>query len=257
MIELADSHAHIYSDQFDADREDVIARAIEGGVSRIYMPNVDHESIDSMLEVASRHAGVCIPMMGLHPCSVKRGFERELYEVEDYLSKGGFCAVGEIGTDLYWDKTLFEEQQEAFRIQCGFAVRHKLPVVIHCRESIDETIDLVKEFEGKGLFGVFHCFTGTLDQAKTIIGMGFKLGLGGVATFKKGGLEPVIQEISLEHVLLETDCPYLAPTPYRGKRNEPIYVRLVGEKIATDLKKDLMEVAEITTRNTKSLFTPQ
>ncbi len=254
MIAFADSHAHIYSEQFDIDRADAISRAVEQGLTRIYMPNVDHESIDAMLEVAHKNPGLCIPMMGLHPCSVKRGFERDLYEVESYLEKGGFCAVGEIGTDLYWDKTLFEEQKEAFRVQCNLAVKHQLPVAIHCRESIDETIVLVKEFEGKGLTGVFHCFTGSIAQAKIITDLGFKLGLGGVATFKNGGLGPVIQGIDPMHFLLETDSPYLAPTPHRGKRNEPMYLRLIGEKIASELKKELAEVAEITTRNANALF---
>ncbi len=254
MIRLVDSHAHIYLDDFREDLNEVIDRAKEAGVERIYMPNIDHTSIEDMLRLADDFPGYCLPMMGLHPCSVEKNFEKELYEVEDYLSKGGFCAVGEMGTDLYWDKTYFEQQKEAFKIQCDLAWKFKLPIVIHCRESIDETIELVRPFTEKGLTGVFHCFTGTLEQAKQIISLGFKLGLGGVATFKKGGMEPVIRGIGLENLLLETDSPYLAPTPNRGKRNEPSYVGLVAAKIARELGKDQEEIGEITSSNSITLF---
>ena len=253
-MRLIDSHAHIYSDAFDEDREEVLGRSIEAGLEKIFMPNVDHESIDRMLEVADKHPNFCVPMMGLHPCSVKKGFEKSLYEVETWLDKGGFCAVGEIGTDLYWDKTLFEEQKEAFKIQCDLALKHQLPVAIHCRESIDETIELVRPYAEKGLTGVFHCFSGNIEQAKQTIELGFYLGLGGVATFKNGGLEGVIEAIDLSHLLLETDSPYLAPTPFRGKRNEPAWVKNVAEKIATVLAKDVDEIAEITSQNTLRLF---
>lgn len=251
---LVDSHAHIYSKEFKEDIGEVIDRAREAGVERIYMPNIDHTSIEDMLNLAEKYPGYCIPMMGLHPCSVKRDFEKELYEVEDFLDKGGFCAVGEMGTDLYWDKTFYPQQVEAFNVQCGMAVRHHLPIVIHCRESIDETIALVKPFAEKGLTGVFHCFIGSLDQAKEVIGMGFKLGLGGVATFKNGGMEPVIEGIPLEHFLLETDSPYLAPAPHRGKRNEPAYTALVAQKIAALLGREVEEIGEITTQNSATLF---
>lgn len=251
---LVDSHAHIYTQEFKEDIEEVIHRAREAGVEKIYMPNVDHESIDDMLTLADKYPGYCIPMMGLHPCSVKKGFEKELYEVEAYLNKGGFCAVGEMGTDLYWDKTLFEEQKEAFRIQSELALRHDLPIAIHCRESIDETIELVRPFAARGLTGVFHCFVGSVEQAQSIVEMGFKIGLGGVATFKNGGLEPVITTIDINHVLLETDSPYLAPTPNRGKRNEPAYVRLVAGKIASVSDTLVEKIGEITSQNSKTLF---
>ena len=251
---LVDSHAHIYTKEFKEDIDDVIERAKEVGVEKIYMPNIDHESIESMLNLAQKYPGYCIPMMGLHPCSVEKDFEKQLYEVEEYLSKEPFSAVGEMGTDLYWDKTFYEQQKEAFKIQCELALKHKLPIVIHCRESIDETIELVKPFSERGLTGVFHCFTGSLDQANQIIEQGFKLGLGGVATFKNGGLESVIEKVSLEHIMLETDSPYLAPTPNRGKRNEPAYVKLVSEKIAAVLDRDVEEIGEITSRNSKNLF---
>ncbi|MEO9476389.1 MAG: TatD family hydrolase [Cyclobacteriaceae bacterium] len=253
-MRLIDSHAHIYSEEFDKDLSEVIERSKEAGIEKIYMPNVDHESIDRMMSVADKYPGYCIPMMGLHPCSVKKGFEKDLYEVEEWLDRGGFCAVGEIGTDLYWDKTLFEEQKEAFNIQCELAVKHDLPVAIHCRESIDQTIELVRPFADLNLTGVFHCFTGTIEQAKQIVEMGFYLGLGGVTTFKNGGMEPVIKEIDLSQVLLETDSPYLAPVPYRGKRNEPAYVENVALKIANILEQDVEEIAEITTQNSLALF---
>ncbi|MFY0600466.1 MAG: TatD family hydrolase [Cyclobacteriaceae bacterium] len=253
-MRLVDSHAHIYTDEFKNDIDQVIERAKEAGVEKIYMPNIDHESIDSMMELADRYQDFCIPMMGLHPCSVTKHFEKDLYEVESWLDKGGFCAVGEIGTDLYWDKSLFEEQKEAFNIQCDLAIKHDLPVAIHCRESIDETIELVKLHYEKGLKGVFHCFTGTIDQAKMITEMGFFLGFGGVSTFKNGGLEPVIKELELKYFLLETDSPYLAPVPMRGKRNEPALVRNVADKIASVLETDLDQIGEITSSNSIDLF---
>lgn len=253
-MRLVDSHAHIYLKEFKEDIQEVIDRAKEKGVEKIYMPNIDHTSIDDMLFLADKYPGYCIPMMGLHPCSVKKGFEKGLYEVEEWLDKGGFCAVGEMGTDLYWDKTYFEEQKEAFRVQCELALKHNLPIVIHCRESISETIELVKPYTEKGLKGVFHCFTGSLDHANEVVEMNFKLGLGGVATFKNGGMEPVVQSLELSNILLETDSPYLAPVPHRGKRNEPAYTKLVAEKIAAVLGKEVEEIGEITSINSIKLF---
>ncbi len=251
---LIDSHAHIYTKEFKEDIHDVIERSREAGVERIYMPNIDHESIEDMMELAEKYSGYCIPMMGLHPCSVGKDFEKQLYEVEELVAKEKFCAIGEMGTDLYWDKTFFEQQKEAFKIQSELALKHDLPIVIHCRESIDETIELVKPFADRGLKGVFHCFTGSVEQAELIIGMNFQLGLGGVTTFKNGGMEPVIKKVSLEHIMLETDSPYLAPIPNRGKRNEPVYVKLVAKKIAEVLDKEVEEIGEITSRNSKNLF---
>src|SRR5690349_5130312 len=200
---FVDTHAHIYSEEFTADRADMLARASELQVNKIYMPNVDHTSIDGMLELESRSAGQCIAMMGLHPCYVKKDFQRELYLVEDWLSKRKFAAVGEIGTDLYWDKTFWEQQKEAFLIQVEWAKKYKLPVVIHCRESIDETIELVEQVKDDNLTGIFHCFSGNAEQAKRVTKLGFLLGIGGVATFKKGGLDAVLPEIGLEHLVLE------------------------------------------------------
>lgn len=253
-MQLIDSHAHIYLEEFGEDREEIIERARTAGVQKIYMPNIDHTSIDNMLELADKYPGYCIPMMGLHPCSVEKNFEQELYQVEAWLGKAKFAAVGEMGTDLYWDKTFFDQQKEAFRIQCDLAIKHKLPIVIHCRESIDETIALVRPFAERGLVGVFHCFTGSVTQAQEIIKLGFKLGLGGVSTFKNGGMEPVIEQIALSHILLETDSPYLAPVPNRGKRNEPAFVRLVADKISEVIDKDVEEIGQITSQNTMDLF---
>jgi TatD DNase family protein len=253
-MEFTDTHAHIYSKDFDQDRIDTLARSFETGVNSIFMPNIDHTSIDGILEVEEKYPRQCIPMMGLHPCSVKKGFEKELYLVETWLAKRKFAAVGEMGTDLYWDKSFWEQQKEAFTIQVGWAKQYGLPIVIHCRESMDETIQLLEPLLDGKLRGVFHCFGGSLEQAKKISSMGFYLGLGGVATFKKSGLDEVIPFLELENIVLETDSPYLAPVPHRGKRNEPAYIPLIAQKII-DLKKiTLEELAQITTLNAKKLF---
>jgi TatD DNase family protein len=251
---LIDTHAHIYSEEFNADREDMLQRCQEAGVEKIYMPNVDHTSMDGMLELELKYPNVCIPMMGLHPCYIKKDFEKELYLVEDWLSKRKFSAVGEIGTDLYWDKTFWPQQQEAFKIQVAWAKKHRLPVVIHCRESIDETITLLEPLIENGLKGVFHCFSGTLKQAQKIVSMGFYLGYGGVATFKNGGQDKVIPHLSLDSIVLETDSPYLAPVPHRGKRNEPAYVALVAKRVAELMGISLAEVSEKTCANASQLF---
>lgn len=249
-----DTHAHIYHEDFRNDRDDMLNRCREVKVDRIFMPNVDHTSIDDMMELETRSEGMCHAMMGLHPCSVKKDFERELYVVEDWLSKRQFAAVGEIGTDLYWDKTLFDKQKEAFNIQVGWAKKYRLPVVIHCRESIDETIALVEQAKDDTLTGIFHCFTGNADQARRITEMGFLLGIGGVATFKNGGLDKVLPDIRLEHLVLETDSPYLAPVPYRGKRNEPAYIPLVASRVGEIKEVSVDEVMRVTTQNALRLF---
>ncbi len=249
-----DTHAHIYHEDFAADRLDMLQRCDDQGISKIFMPNVDHTSIDGMLELESRAPGRCFSMMGLHPCSVKKDFEKELYLVEEWLSKRRFAAVGEIGTDLYWDKTFFDHQKEAFMIQVGWAKKYHLPLVIHCRESIDQTIELVERLQEGNLTGIFHCFSGTTDQATRITKLGFLLGIGGVVTFKNGGLDKVVPEIDLQHLVLETDSPYLAPVPHRGKRNEPSYIPLVAKRIAELKNCTVDEVQEITTGNALKLF---
>jgi TatD DNase family protein len=249
-----DTHAHLYSKEFDNDREEMLLRCEQNNIHRLYMPNVDHTSIDGMMEIESRYMGRCHSMMGLHPCSITREFEKELYIVENWLSKRKFSAVGEIGTDLYWDKTFWEQQKEAFKIQVTWAKKYNLPIVIHCRESIDETIHLVEALQDGKLTGIFHCFTGNLEQAQAIIKLGFLLGIGGVATFKKGGLDEVLPHIDLQHLVLETDSPYLAPTPHRGKRNEPANIPLIAKKVAEIKNVSIDEIRNQTTSNALQLF---
>lgn len=253
-VGFIDTHAHIYMDEFAADRDDMLARASEQHIRRIYMPNVDHTSIDNMLELESRSQGQCIAMMGLHPCYVKKDFQRELYLVEEWLARRKFVAIGEIGTDLYWDKTFWEQQKEAFTIQVNWAKKYKLPVIIHCRESIDQTIELVEQLKDDNLTGIFHCFSGDVEQAKRITGLKFYLGIGGVATFKKGGLDKVLPEIPIEHFVLETDSPYLAPVPHRGKRNEPSYIPLIASKMAELKQVSVDQVQQVTSDNARNLF---
>ena len=249
-----DTHAHIYVKEFDADRADVLARCTELQVEKIYMPNIDHASIDLMLEVEAKYPQQCLPMMGLYPCSVKKDFEKELYLVENWLTKRRFAALGEMGTDLYWDKTFWEQQQEAFKIQTGWAKKYQLPLVIHCRESIDETIALLEPFAGFGLTGVFHCFSGTAEQAKKIYDLGFYVGIGGVATFKNGGMDAVIPNLAIDRIVLETDSPYLAPVPHRGKRNTPEYIPLIAARIAALKNISVERLMQHTYSNTCKLF---
>jgi TatD DNase family protein len=250
---LIETHAHVYSEQFTDDIQEVLERAQEAGVEKIFMPNIDHTSIDGMLELEAKNDS-CIAMMGLHPCSVDKGFEKELYIVEEWLTKRQWAAIGEIGTDLYWDKTFWAQQQEAFKIQCQWAKKYKRPVVIHCRESIDETIEMVTDLKDENLSGVFHCFSGTLEQANKIIELGFYLGIGGVVTFKNGGIDKILPEIDLNHIVLETDSPYLAPAPNRGKRNEPAFIELVAKKISELKNISIEEVGSVTTQNALNLF---
>jgi TatD DNase family protein len=249
-----DTHAHIYLKDFDEDRAAMLRQCSDVDIRKIYMPNIDHTSIDGMLEVEHRYPNQCFSMMGLHPCSVKKDFESELYRVEEWLTKRRFAAVGEMGTDLYWDKTFWEQQQEAFKIQVSWAKQYKLPLVIHCRESIDQTIELLEPLLDGKLTGIFHCFSGNLEQAMKIISMGFYLGIGGVVTFKNGGLDKILPDIDLEKVVLETDSPYLAPTPHRGKRNSPLYIPHIAGKIAEIKNITPDDVKLITTRNALTLF---
>jgi TatD DNase family protein len=253
-MQFIDTHAHIYSNQFQNDRKAMLMRTFEAGVQKILMPNVDSESIEGMLALEWYYPQQCFPMMGLHPCSVNQDFEQELKIVENWLSQREFIAIGEMGIDLYWDKTFFEQQKESFRIQAGWAKQYHLPLVIHSRESMKEVINLLEELADKDLFGVLHCFTGTLEDAQRLISMNFKLGIGGVVTYKNGGLESVIKEIGLEHLVLETDSPYLAPVPYRGKRNETSYIPIIAQKIADIKGISLEEVAEKTTKTAIQLF---
>ena len=250
-----DTHAHIYADEFAPDRADMIHRAAEKNIGKIFMPNIDHTSVEGMLDLEQKYPTVCYPMMGLHPCYVKNDFEKELYQVESWLQRRTFAAVGEMGTDLYWDKTFWTQQVEAFTIQVGLARKHSLPIVVHCRESIDETIAMVEKLQDGKLRGVFHCFTGSKEQAEKLIALGFYLGIGGVATFKKSGMENVIPHVPMDRIVLETDSPYLAPTPHRGKRNEPMYIPLVAQRVAELKNCMLAEVQTATTQNALNLFT--
>lgn len=249
-----DTHAHLYSEEFNNEREAILSKSFDLGVQKIYMPNIDHTSIDGMMELENKHPNQCISMMGLHPCYVKKDFEKELYIVEDWLNKREFCAVGEIGIDLYWDKTFLAQQEEALKIQIMFAQKFKLPIIIHCRNSFRETIELIKSVKNDTLEGIFHCFSGTKEEADEVISLGFKLGIGGVVTFKNGGLDKILPDINLEHIVLETDSPYLAPIPYRGKRNEPSYIPIIAQKIAEIKNCPIEEVQKTTTQNALALF---
>ena len=249
---IIDTHAHIYLEHFKMDINEVVSRCIDVGVQKVYLPNIDHTTIDSMLELEMKYPDVCVPMMGLHPCSVKKDFERELYLVEEWLDKHQFVAVGEMGTDLHWDDTFWKEQQEAFRVQVDMAKNHDLPIVIHCRDTLDLTIEMVKEYKAEK--GVFHCFTGTIKQANLIEKLGFFLGIGGVSTFKNSGMDEVIPLMNLDYLVLETDSPYLAPAPFRGKRNEPSYLPRIVDSVSDLLKISRMKVMESTTKNALKLF---
>jgi TatD DNase family protein len=253
-MRLIDTHAHLYLKQFEEDRTEVLQRAFDKGIDRIYLPNIDSSSIDDMLDLEKKYPQNCFAMMGLHPCSVKADFEEELGIVESWLEKRAFAAVGEIGIDLYWDKTYVEQQKEAFLRQIEWAKKIGLPIVIHSREATDVIIDLLKEVYDEQLRGIFHCFTGTVEQARAITDMGFLLGIGGVLTFKNAGLDKTIQEVDLQHLVLETDAPYLTPAPYRGKRNESSYVMYVAEKLADIKGEKLEKIADITTQNALRVF---
>jgi len=253
-MHFIDTHTHLYAEEFSQDRETLIRKAINNGITRFYLPNIDSESIDPMLELEKQFPDNCFPMMGLHPCSVKANVEDELTLVKDWLDRRKFAAVGEIGIDLYWDKTFLKEQQHAFRFQITLALQHHLPVVIHCRESFEQIIEVLNEFPELPK-GIFHCFSGTYDQAKQVLAKGFFLGIGGVLTFKNSGLDKVIENVDLQHLLLETDAPYLAPVPFRGKRNEPSHLLEVVKKLAEIKKVTVEQVGNITTANAKSLFT--
>lgn len=251
---LIDTHTHLYSEQFDMDRDDMLQRAIEAGVTKFFLPAVDSHSTIAMLDLEAKYPNHCVAMMGLHPCSVKENYEAELTLVQDWLWKRPFCAVGEIGLDLYWDKTFFEQQKIAFTQQIRWAKALNLPIVIHSRESTWEVISILQSEKDEKLCGIFHCFGGNLEEATAIIELGFYLGIGGVLTFKKSGLEETLQYVDLQHVVLETDAPYLAPVPFRGKRNESGYLRWIAEKLAKVKGVSLEEVAAITSQNARQIF---
>ncbi len=249
-----DTHVHLYAEQYDEDREAVVQRALDAGVHRLYMPNIDAGSIEPMLEVEARWPDHCFAMMGLHPCSVDGGFKKALDTVYDWLSRRPFAGVGEIGLDLHWDDTWFAQQQEAFRIQVEWAMELGLPVVIHTRKTIPHVLDILEQIADERLFGIMHCFTGTVEEARRATALGLKLGIGGVLTFKNSGLDKVVAQLSADHLVLETDGPWLAPTPWRGKRNESSYIPLIGRKLAEVLGMAVEEVARVTTCNAEAVF---
>ena len=253
-MQLVDTHTHLYLSEFNADRDDVIVRAIEAGVNKLLLPNIDRSSIGGMLELVARYPDHCFPMMGLHPTSVKENYPSELAIVEKELGSKPFCAVGEVGIDLYRDKTFKEEQINAFHQQVNMAVIYDLPLVIHSRNSFELIAAILEEYNNPQIKGVFHSFTGDMRQAEKAIALGFKLGIGGIVTFKNSGMDAIVRNIDLSHIILETDSPYLAPVPKRGKRNESAYLVFIAEKIAGLHSIDVAEVAETTTRNATALF---
>lgn len=251
---LTDTHTHLYLDHFDDDRNAVIQNAIDKGVQYMLIPNIDSKSINGMLSVCDEYPEHCFPMMGLHPTDVKEDYQKELNIVEQWLEKRTFIAIGEIGIDLYWDKTFVKEQNSCLRHQIALAKKYQLPIVLHSRESMKEIFDVLDDVQTNDLKGVFHCFSGTAMDANKAIEMGYYLGIGGVVTFKNSNLKEILREIDLKHILLETDAPFLTPAPFRGKRNESAYIYNIAEKIAEIKGIDIEEVAEITTQNAKKLF---
>ncbi|NNN49232.1 MULTISPECIES: TatD family hydrolase [Vibrio] len=251
---MIDTHAHIYAAEFDHDRDEVVQRAKAQGIEAILLPNIDLASIEPMLKTEAAYPELCRSMMGLHPCYVDGNVKQTLTVIESWLDKHPFIAIGEIGIDLYWDKTFQAEQEMAFVTQLNWAKERDLPVVIHTRDSITQTLQLLEKEQNGSLSGVFHCFGGTLEEAKAINELGFHLGIGGVSTFKNGGMDKVLPHLDMNFVLLETDCPYLAPVPHRGKRNEPAYTTLVAKRIAELTELSLVEVNNITNTNANSLF---
>jgi len=251
---LTDTHTHLYSEAFDTDRAEVIKRAIDSGIERFFIPAIDSTYTEAMFALQKANPEHVFLMMGLHPTHVKENYEEELRHVEEMLTEHQFYALGEIGIDLYWDKSFFKQQQQAFRYQIRLAKKYKLPIVIHCRDAFDEIFEVLESEKDNALFGIFHCFTGSLEQAKKAISCNMKLGIGGIVTFKNGKIDTFLNQIPLKHIVLETDSPYLAPVPYRGKRNESAYLTKVLEKLSQIYGIEAQEIADITTKNSKDVF---
>ena len=252
---LIDTHTHLFAEEFDADRTEVVQGAITAGVKNFFLPNIDSSSVPSLLALENQFPENCFAMMGLHPCSVKENYLEELSIIEDWFGKRNFSAVGEIGMDYHWDKTFIPQQKEVFSKQIDLAKKYSLPIIIHQRECFDDTFDIVQSKNDSGLKGIFHCFTGTIEQAEKIISLGgFKMGIGGSVTYKKSELPEVLAQIDMKHLVLETDSPYLPPVPHRGKRNESSFLTLIAQKIAEIKNISLDEVAEITTMNALQIF---
>jgi TatD DNase family protein len=251
---LTDTHTHLYASEFDQDRNEMIQRAIAAGVSRFFIPAIDSTFTQAMYDLEQEYPDNIFLMMGLHPTHVKDNYLEELQHVEEELVKRKFIAIGEIGIDLYWDKTSLPQQKEAFRKQIQLAKKYKLPIVIHCREAFEEIFEILEEEKSTDLFGIFHCFSGNYEQALKAISYNMKLGIGGVVTFKNGKIDQFLNQIDLKHIVLETDSPYLAPVPYRGKRNESSYLLLVAVKLSEIYNTSQEEIARITTENSRSVF---
>ncbi|MCF1190026.1 TatD family hydrolase [Mangrovimonas sp. AS39] len=251
---ITDTHTHLYSDAFIDDRKEMVQRALDLGVERFFIPAIDSSYNKAMFELEGMFPNHVFLMMGLHPTSVKENYKEELALVESFLSERKFCAVGEIGIDLYWDQSTLGIQQEAFKFQIQLAKKHQLPIVIHCRDAFDEIFEILEEENDEQLFGIFHCFTGTLDQAEKALSYNMKLGIGGVVTFKNGKIDQFLNKIDLKHIVLETDSPYLAPKPFRGKRNESAYIVKVLEKLSELYGMPEEEIARMTTQNSKDVF---
>ncbi len=249
-----DTHTHIYLEQFEEDLEECIQRSLKSKVNKLFLPNIDTSTWEKVQSCVNNYPDMCYPMLGLHPCSVKEDVDQELNSISTLMESNKIIAVGEIGLDYYWSKEFVEQQIEAFRIQINWAKEAKLPIVIHSRDSLDDCIRIVREENDEQLTGIFHCFSGTIEQAKEIIQLGFYLGLGGVITFKNAKMDDIVKELPLDKIVLETDAPYLTPHPHRGKRNEPSYIPLVAEKIAAVKNVSVQEIAEATTRNAKEVY---
>ena len=251
---MIDTHCHLYTKEFDEDINLVIERALKEGITKFYLPAIDADCTERMFQLENKFPANCFAMAGLHPCSVKQNFEEELLEVENLLEKRKFSGIGETGLDFYWDKTFIREQYLALEKQIELALQYDLPLILHTRNATQETIDVVKKFEGKGLKGIFHCFGGNLKQAEQVISLNFFLGIGGVVTYKNAGLAEVLKHVNLKHVVLETDAPYLSPVPMRGKRNESAYLKYIVEKIALVKNISIDDVKDITTQNAEKIF---
>lgn len=251
---FTDTHTHLYADEFEADIEEVVQRAYAQQVNYLFLPAIDKAYNERLVALCEKYPSSCFPMIGLHPGSVKEGNDEEMNEVYNWIEKRKFCAIGEIGIDLYWDKTFFQQQQDIFKKQLDLAVKYGLPVVIHSRNSFEEIWRIMEKYNNTSLTGIFHCFSGNMDQAKRVISKGFKIGVGGVVTYKKSGLQDIVAAVDLSNLVLETDSPYLSPFPYRGKRNESSYIPLIAAKIAELKNISIEEVAETTTKTALQLF---
>ncbi len=251
---ITDTHTHLYSEAFEKDQDEMMSRALKAGVSRFFVPAIDSTYTAAMYALERKYPEHVFLMMGLHPTHVKEDYKKELDYVKTALAQRKFVAVGEIGIDLYWDKSTLKNQQDAFRIQIQWAKYYQLPIVIHCRDAFDEVFEVLEEEKSEDLFGIFHCFTGTIEQAHRAISYNMKLGIGGVVTFKNGKIDQFLSQIDLKHIVLETDAPYLAPVPYRGKRNESAYILEVLEKLSLIYGKSKAQIARITTANSKDIF---